>query len=54
VGRKGSPLNGLWFNLSGGYKITENDFVPVGLTADYDAYFASVTHCKTKLFYGTG
>ena len=54
LGVKGSPMNGLWFNLSGGYKITENDFVPVGLTADYDAYFASVTDCKTKLFYGTG
>ena len=54
LGIKGSPVNGLWFNLSGGYKITENDFVPVGLTADYDAYFASVTDCKTKLFYGTG
>jgi outer membrane receptor protein involved in Fe transport len=54
LGIKGSPMNGLWFHLSGGYKITENDFVPVGLTADYDAYFASVTDCKTKLFYGTG
>ena len=54
LGIKGSPVNGLWFHLSGGYKITENDFVPVGLTADYDAYFASVIHCKTKLFYGTG
>ena len=54
LGVKGSPMNGLWFHLSGGYKITENDFVPVGLTADYDAYFASVTDCKTKLFYGTG
>ena len=54
LGVKGSPMNGLWFNLSGGYKITENDFVPVGLTTDYDAYFANVTGCKTKLFYGTG
>ena len=54
LGVKGSPMNGLWFHLSGGYKITENDFVPVGLTVDYDAYFASVTDCKTKLFYGTG
>ena len=54
LGIKGSPVNGLWFHLSGGYKITENDFVPVGLTVDYDAYFASVIDCKTKLFYGTG
>lgn len=54
LGVKGSPMNGLWFHLSGGYKITENDFVPVGLTMDYDAYFASVTDCKTKLFYATG
>ena len=54
LGIKGSPVNGLWFHLSGGYKITENDFVPVDLTVDYDAYFASVIDCKTKLFYGTG
>ena len=54
LGVKGSPANGWWFNLSGGYKITENDFIPFSLLMDYVAYFANVSHCKTKVFYGTG
>ena len=54
LGVKGSPANGWWFNLSGGYKITENDFIPFSLLMDYAAYFANVSSCKTKVFYGTG
>lgn len=52
LGVKGSPVNGLWFNVSGGYKITENDFVP-GLIVDNTSYFTSPNECKTKVFYGT-
>lgn len=54
LGVKGSPVNGLWFNLSGGYKITENDFIPLGLLMGNGPYFADVSDCKTKVFYGTG
>lgn len=48
LGLKGSPVNGLWFGVAGGYRVTEHDFVP-GLTADDVAYFSAVSECKSKV-----
>ena len=53
LGLKASPVDGLWFNLSGGYKITENDFIPYGFSVGGASYFAGVSDCKTQTLYGT-
>ena len=50
VGLKGSPVNGLWFNLTGGYRITENDLSPY-LMSDMRSSLVSFVQGKSKVLY---
>jgi len=52
AGLKGSPVNGLWFNLTGGYRITENDLNPY-LLSDYSSSFVAFAQGKSKVLYGS-
>jgi outer membrane receptor protein involved in Fe transport len=50
VGLKGSPVNGMWFNLTGGYRITENDLSPY-LMSDMRSSLVSFVQGKSKALY---
>ena len=52
VGLKGSPVNGLWFNLTGGYRITENDLNPY-LMSDLRSTLVSFVQGKSKVLYAS-
>ena len=52
IGLKGSPANGLWFHLTGGYRITENDLSPY-LASDMRSTLVSFVQGKSKLLYGS-
>ena len=51
VGLKGSPVNGLWFNLTGGYRICEDDLNPY-LRPDSRSTLTALAQGKSKVFYG--
>ena len=50
VGLKGSPVNVLWFNLTGGYRITENDLSSY-LMSDMRSSLVSFVQGKSKVLY---
>ena len=52
AGLKGSPVNGLWFNLAGGYRITENDLSPY-LMSDTWVSLVSFVQGKSKALYAS-
>lgn len=52
VGLKGSPANGWWFNVSGGYRITENDLDPY-LLPDGRSTLTAFAQGKSKVLYGS-
>lgn len=52
VGLKGSPVYGLWFNLTGGYRITENDLNPY-LMSDMRSSLVSFVQGKSKVLLGS-
>lgn len=51
IGLKASPANGWWFNLTGGYRICEDDLNPY---LDYDgrSAFTAFAQGKSNVFYG--
>lgn len=52
VGLKGSPANGWWFNVTGGYRITENDLDPY-LLPDGRSTLTAFAQGKSKVLYGS-
>lgn len=51
VGFKASPVNGLWFNVFGGYQISKDELF-CGLSADKGYYFTNFLQDKAKTAYG--
>ena len=51
IGLKGSPVNGWWFNLMGGYRICEDDLNPY-LSSDSRSILTALAQGKSKVFYG--
>ena len=51
IGLKGSPINGWWFNLMGGYRICENDLNPY-LQSDSRSTLTALAQGKSKVLYG--
>lgn len=52
LGLKGSPLDGLWFHVSGGYQIREND-VCLSISNSSELYYARNWGGDTKVLYGS-
>lgn len=53
LGLKGSPVDGLWFHVGGGYQIRENDICLSPGTGGSPVFFACNYGGDTKVFYGT-
>ena len=51
IGLKASPMNGLWFNLTGGYQIRENDLF--WKLVDGSASYLGFEQGKSKVAYGS-
>ena len=51
IGLKASPINGLWFNLTGGYQIRENDLF--WKLVDGSASYLGFEQGKSKVAYGS-
>ena len=51
IGLKASPMNGLWFNLTGGYQIRENDLFCK--LVDGSASYLGFEQGKSKVAYGS-
>lgn len=51
VGFKASPVNGLWFNVFGGYQISKDELF-CSLSADKGYYFTNFLQDKAKTAYG--
>lgn len=52
IGLKGSPVDGLWFHLAGGYQIREND-ICLDLSHSSELYRVQNWVGDTKMVYGT-
>ena len=52
IGLKASPANGWWFNVTGGYRITENDLDPY-LLPDGQSTLTAFAQGKSKVLYGS-
>ena len=51
IGLKASPANGWWFNLTGGYRISENDLNPY-LNFDGRSSYTALAQGKSNVLYG--